>query len=86
VGDSANIVGDTGKVIQPGDDAALANAWDTLLALPLEERSALGIMARELVSVNFELGAVVKRYESFYEDLIRSKVGKNQNLKLINCK
>lgn len=78
VGDSAYIVGDAGKVILPGDDAALADAWNTLIALPHEERIALGMRARVRVAENFELGAVVKRYESFYEDLVGLKTRKGQ--------
>jgi len=70
VGDSAHIVGDTGKVVQPGDNALLADAWNSLLQLPAGERTALGMRARERVAMNFELGAVVKRYQSLYEKTI----------------
>ena len=73
VGDSAYIVGNTGRVVPPGDNILLADAWESLLALPYDERTRLGGKARERVAMNFELGEVVKRYESFYEELINSK-------------
>ena len=69
VGDSADIVGDTGRVVAPGDMIGLAAAWAQLLAMPDTERRALGQRARARVAEHFEIGAVVKRYEVFYEEL-----------------
>ena len=69
VGDSAYIVGDTGRVVAPGDMTGLAVAWAQLLAMPESERRALGQRARARVAEHFEIGAVVKRYEAFYEGL-----------------
>ena len=69
VGDSAYIVGDTGRVVPPGDMAGLAAAWAQLLAMPDTERRALGQRARARVAEHFEIGAVVARYEAFYEEL-----------------
>jgi glycosyltransferase involved in cell wall biosynthesis len=74
VGDCAYIVGDTGKVVAPGANAQLAEAWAALLALSCADRAALGAKARQRVAENFELGAVVARYEAFYEELIAAKV------------
>jgi glycosyltransferase involved in cell wall biosynthesis len=69
VGDSAYIVGDTGKVVLAEDMAGLAAAMESLLLLSPVERQALGLRARSRVAENFEIGQVVKRYEAFYEDL-----------------
>lgn len=69
VGDSAYIVGDTGRVVPPGDMSGLAAAWEQLLALPDRERHALGERARARIAEQFEIGAVVNRYEAFYEEL-----------------
>jgi glycosyltransferase involved in cell wall biosynthesis len=69
VGDSAWIVGDTGRVVPAGDMSGLAIAVHDLLNMPSEERTALGAGARERVSSLFEIGAVVKQYEAFYESL-----------------
>jgi glycosyltransferase involved in cell wall biosynthesis len=69
VGDSAYIVGDTGKVVASGDMAGLAEAIKCLLELPTEERHTLGVQARARIADNFEIGKVVRQYESFYEEL-----------------
>jgi len=69
VGDSAYIVGDTGRVVSPGDMKGLAAAWAQLLTLPDSERRALGQRARARIAEHFEIGAVVKQYEAFYEEL-----------------
>lgn len=69
VGDSASIVGDTGRVVASGDMSGLARSMEALLALPIEERKTLGERARARVVEQFEIGAVVKRYEEFYREL-----------------
>ena len=70
VGDSAYIIGDTGKVVPPSDPAALSDAWRTLLALGDDGRSRLGQAARKRVSDCFSLGVVVKAYEDLYSSLL----------------
>lgn len=70
VGDSAYIVGDTGRVVAPGDMAGLAAALEALLSLPAHEKAILGERARARVAEQFEIGQVVKRYEDFYESLL----------------
>lgn len=75
VGDSAWIVGDTGRVALPRDPDALVMAWKSLIALGRNGRQALGMRARLRVIENFSLGVVVKHYEELYESLIaRSEV------------
>lgn len=67
VGDSAWIVGDCGRVVAADDMYDLARAIIGLLDLPANERAALGIRARERVALLFEIGAVARQYENFYE-------------------
>lgn len=69
VGDSALIVGDTGRVVPPKDPASLAAAWQDLLTLRPEQRTALGLAARRRVEERFGLPEAVKRYEALYEEL-----------------
>lgn len=69
VGDSAYIVGDTGRVVSPGDMTGLAATLENLLALPLTKKSALGERARARVAKHFEIGSVVRQYEEYYDDL-----------------
>jgi len=73
VGDSAYIVDDTGLVVKPGDMRSLADAWEKLLSRSPEERRCLGERARNRVADNFELQAIVERYENLYVELIKLK-------------
>jgi glycosyltransferase involved in cell wall biosynthesis len=70
VGDSAYIVGDTGKVVAPNDPLALAGAVVELLELPAGRRLELGQAARLRMQQSFEIQAVVKRYEQLYTSLL----------------
>jgi glycosyltransferase involved in cell wall biosynthesis len=74
VGDSAWIVGDTGKVVPMRDAAALAGAWRDLIEPGIEVRQTLGRRARQRVVDNFSLPAVVKQYEDLYVRLGRQGV------------
>ncbi|MBN2428725.1 MAG: glycosyltransferase [Deltaproteobacteria bacterium] len=66
VGDSALIIGDTGKVVPAGDSVALAEAWRTILALIPEDRTNLGIAARKRIQDHFSLAAVAQKYEDLF--------------------
>lgn len=77
VGDSGRIVGETGRVVQPGDPEALAKAMMELIDMGKEGRENLGVMARQRVVDNFSLPSVVRHYESLYEEVLAQKVEKN---------
>ena len=70
VGDSAQIVGETGIVVPPNDHIALANALLNILTTDMDERKAKGEQARIRIIEKFELGIIVRRFEKFYESLI----------------
>lgn len=70
VGDSAEIVGDCGLVVEPGDPEALAAGWKKILAMKRETRAALGERARERIEKNYEIGAVTARYEVLYLGMV----------------
>lgn len=72
VGDSADIVGDTGKVVASGNADAIASAWRELAALDREERRKLGMQARDRIIQRFSLGHIVSLFENMYMDLIVS--------------
>jgi glycosyltransferase involved in cell wall biosynthesis len=68
-GDSARVVGESGRVVPPGDTGALAGAVVELLSLPEAEKAEIGRSARKRIVDNFSLPAVAERYESLYESL-----------------
>jgi glycosyltransferase involved in cell wall biosynthesis len=69
VGDSAMIVGHSGKVVPAKDPKAFSEACQSLLHIATEERQELGFCARELAEQRFSLRSVVSRYETLYEQL-----------------
>jgi len=70
VGDSALIVGDTGKVVSPKDPHALAGAWSELIKLDKDKRQKLGDNARLRIRDNFSLSFIVKQYEELYKGVV----------------
>jgi glycosyltransferase involved in cell wall biosynthesis len=69
VGESARIVGATGKVVPPRSPEALAEAWRELIEIGPEGRSLLGEAARRRISEHFSLQAIVQRYARLYQDI-----------------
>ena len=73
VGDSAWIIGDTGKVVPRGNMQALAEGVTDLLMMPLEGRQALGRKARARIKEEFEIGKVAALYQHFFFHLADSR-------------
>jgi glycosyltransferase involved in cell wall biosynthesis len=71
VGDSAMIVGGTGFVVQPRSEDMLASALIRIVAMPTNERRALGRAARERIREKYSLGFVSQKYLNLYEQLTR---------------
>ena len=69
VGDSAEIVGETGRVVAVEDMDGLAHNIVEILQLSHEERRAMGAKARERVRAKYDIESVVRQYEKFYESL-----------------
>lgn len=72
VGDSAVIVGKTGRVVPARDPEALAIAWKELIDLGDEGRERLGLAARKRIRDHFELSEIARKYEAFYSSLVMS--------------
>jgi glycosyltransferase involved in cell wall biosynthesis len=70
-GDSALMVGDTGRVAPVRDPDALASACAALLALSAAERRALGAAARRRIEARWSLGEVAARYDALHAELAR---------------
>ena len=69
VGDSADIVGNVGRVVSAGNMAKLANELVAILQMPMPQKKALGAKAHDRIAENYEVGSVVRRYEAFYANL-----------------
>ena len=69
VGDSALIVGETGRVVAPRNPDALAEAWRELIQAGPAIRHQLGATARLRVQQRFALPAIARRYEEIYSEL-----------------
>jgi glycosyltransferase involved in cell wall biosynthesis len=68
VGDAAAIVGDCGTVVPPRNPEALAAGWERLLRLGAEQRSALGLRARERIVEHYNIACIVGRFEALYAE------------------
>jgi glycosyltransferase involved in cell wall biosynthesis len=71
VGDSAAIVGETGRVVPPRDPSKLAEAMAELVAMRPQARRALGEAARKRVAECYSLSACVAQYERLYEEMVQ---------------
>ncbi len=74
VGDSAEIVGNTGRVVHSGDMVGLAEQILVLLRRGPDQKIALGHSARARVEANYEIGHVVRLYEALYKQLLESRI------------
>jgi glycosyltransferase involved in cell wall biosynthesis len=70
IGDSEELVGDTGFTVPPRDPEALAGAIAKLFALPPENRGALGARARQRVVELYSLGLFVNRHLEVYRNVL----------------
>ncbi|RKE72320.1 glycosyltransferase [Pseudorhodoplanes sinuspersici] len=73
VGDSAIIVGDTGRVVRKDSPDELAKAIIEILMLPQEERAALGAAARDRISRNYALETISQEYAKTFAGVIRGE-------------
>ena len=70
VGDSPQVVGDTGRAVPPNDASALADAMIAMVDLGSTGRADLGERARKRVRAEFDIEAVAQRYADVYRTLI----------------
>jgi len=73
VGDSAWVVGDTGKIVPPKNPQAFADALLELISMKREERQQLGKLARQRIAERFSLDSIVHKYEVLYQGLINKR-------------
>ena len=69
IGDSAYLVGDTGRIVPPRSPDELARALNELLSLTTAQRTEMGQLAQKRIATSFNLQAMVKQYSEIYENL-----------------
>lgn len=75
VGDAAEIVGETGIVVVPGDPTALAAGLRTMLNKGDLERSRLAALARRRIQERYSIEGVSARFETVYDHLTQNSSG-----------
>jgi glycosyltransferase involved in cell wall biosynthesis len=73
VGDSALLVGSTGKVVPARDPQALCSAWMSLIEAGPDGRRKIGLAARERISENFAIERITAEYEQIYATVARRR-------------
>lgn len=67
IGDTPDIVGDTGMVVAPSSPDALAAGWRVLLDASRDERLRLGQAARMRIIQHYSIDTVAEQYMALYE-------------------
>jgi glycosyltransferase involved in cell wall biosynthesis len=67
VGDAAQIVGETGRVVPAGDPARLAEALCAIVQMDAEARRELGRVARQRIIEHYSLDSMITQYQRIYE-------------------
>lgn len=70
VGDSASLIGDTGRIVPPGNEIALTKAIEEMLLMPAYARQELGIAARKRVLKEFSLPSMAEDYAGIYRESV----------------
>jgi len=68
VGESPEMVGETGLVVEAGDREALAQALLRLVRMAQPGRARLGALARARIAQHFSIGSVATRYADLFEE------------------
>ncbi|MGP8320273.1 MAG: glycosyltransferase family 4 protein [Methanosarcinaceae archaeon] len=71
VGDSSNIIHNTGIIVPPNNPEALAKAWLELLSITPEKRAKLGEKARKRIVEKFSISKVMEQYEKLYFEILQ---------------
>lgn len=70
IGDSAEIVGGSGRVVSARQSSALAAAITEMIEIGAEGRARLGEVGRRRMVERYELGQIVRRYEERYQEIM----------------
>lgn len=70
VGDTAYIIGDTGRIVPVNDSESLADSILEILSLKHEDRNLLGLKTRERITKNFDIDIISSVYQRYYEQML----------------
>lgn len=73
VGDVAELIGDTGKVVPAGDPEAVAAALEQLLTMEVGARRELGMRARQRIVERFSIDEVARRYAELLHSVVEQR-------------
>lgn len=65
-GDSAELLGPTGRVVTPGQGEALSSAMEVFLRMPEDRRQALGAMAARRMASRYDLRRISGQLDEIY--------------------
>jgi glycosyltransferase involved in cell wall biosynthesis len=74
VGECAEVVGDTGRIVPKQTPQQLGEAISELLRMPRSERAVLRERARRRVVERYDIDRIVERYSDLWRELAQSKV------------
>ena len=69
VGESANIVDNTGIIVPPNDNVALYTGLEEMLIMQPDKRTALGTAASKRIRQNYSIESIVNQYTELYATL-----------------
>jgi glycosyltransferase involved in cell wall biosynthesis len=78
VGDTKEIVGDSGFVAPAGNAADLASSMERALALTQEQRRSMGIAARARIEARYSVSNMVNAYLAVYEETFAGPAGERR--------
>ena len=81
IGESREIIGETGSLVPAGDPMAMAQGISRLLAESDDQRRARGVAARARVERNYSLPEIARRYHELYRAQVET-VGKPKGVDL----
>jgi glycosyltransferase involved in cell wall biosynthesis len=73
VGDTAELIGNTGQTVLPREPGQLAEAVKKILLLPDDERLALGRKARNRILENYEIRKIVTLYQQVWSKVTETE-------------
>jgi glycosyltransferase involved in cell wall biosynthesis len=76
IGDTADVVGNCGRIVPAGEPALLADAMLAFAGLAPSARRLIGEAARERIAREFSIESVASRYAALYREIVDGRRGR----------